>query len=40
MTAFDLLKEFGFGIVEHQVAGDRDKIPADIRGLCPGTYKP
>lgn len=35
-----LLEEFGFGIIEHQVGGDREQIPAALRGLCPGTYKP
>lgn len=34
-----LLEGFGFGTIEHQVAGDRDQIPADLRSLCPGTYK-
>jgi molybdate/tungstate transport system substrate-binding protein len=34
------LEEFGFGIIEHQVAGDREQMPADLRGLCPGTYQP
>lgn len=35
-----LLEGFGFGIIEHQVGGDRAQVPADLRGLCPGTYKP
>jgi molybdate/tungstate transport system substrate-binding protein len=35
-----LLEEFGFGIIEHQVGGDREQMPADLRALCPGTYKP
>lgn len=35
-----LLEEFGFGTIEHQVGGDRAQIPATLRGLCPGTYKP
>jgi molybdate/tungstate transport system substrate-binding protein len=35
-----LLEEFGFGIIEHQVSGDREQMPADLRALCPGTYKP
>lgn len=34
-----LLEEFGFGIIEHQVGGDREQMPADLRALCPGTYK-
>jgi len=36
----DLLQKFGFGIVEHQVGGDRREIPAGLRPLCPGTYAP
>ncbi|HEX8109950.1 MAG TPA: extracellular solute-binding protein [Kofleriaceae bacterium] len=35
-----LLEEFGFGTIEHQVAGDREQVPATLRGLCPGTYQP
>lgn len=35
-----LLEEFGFGTIEHQVGGDRERMPAALRGLCPGTYKP
>jgi molybdate/tungstate transport system substrate-binding protein len=35
-----LLEGFGFGTIEHQVGGDRQQIPAALRGLCPGTYKP
>ena len=35
-----LLKGFGFGIVEHRVGGDRAQIPADLRRLGSGTYKP
>jgi molybdate/tungstate transport system substrate-binding protein len=39
LSSPDLLKGFGFGIVEHQVGGDREQIPADLRGLCAGAYK-
>jgi len=35
-----LLEQFGFGTIEHEVGGDREQIPADLRSLCPGTYKP
>jgi molybdate/tungstate transport system substrate-binding protein len=35
-----LLQGFGFGIVEHQVGGDRRRVPAPLRILCPGTYAP
>ncbi len=40
LSSPDLLKGFGFGIVEHQVGGDRQQIPADLRGLTSGAYKP
>jgi ABC-type molybdate transport system substrate-binding protein len=40
LSSTRLLEEFGFAAVEHQVAGDREQIPAGLRGLCPGTYKP
>lgn len=40
LSSPDLLKGFGFGIVEHQVGGERAQIPADLRGLGSGTYKP
>jgi molybdate/tungstate transport system substrate-binding protein len=39
LSSTKLLQEFGFGMIEHQVAGDRDRLPADLRDLCPGTYK-
>jgi len=40
LSSTKLLEEFGFGIVEHQVAGAREQLPADLRDLCPGTYPP
>jgi len=40
LSSQDLLKEFGFGVVEHQVGGDREQIPPDLRRLCSGTYTP
>jgi molybdate/tungstate transport system substrate-binding protein len=40
LSSTKLLEEFGFSAVEHQVGGDREQIPADLRGLCPGTFKP
>ncbi len=39
LSSTKLLEEFGFGTVEHQVGGDREQIPAGLRGLCSGTYK-
>ena len=40
LSSPELLKRFGFGIVEHRVGGDRAQVPAGLRGLCTGTYKP
>ncbi|HEV7505060.1 MAG TPA: extracellular solute-binding protein [Thermoanaerobaculia bacterium] len=40
LTSPALLEKFGFGIVEHRVGGDGKQIPADLRSLCSGTYKP
>jgi molybdate/tungstate transport system substrate-binding protein len=40
LTSPGLLEKFGFGIVEHQVGGDGRQVPADLRSLCSGTYKP
>lgn len=40
LSSPELLKGFGFGIVEHQVGGDPEQIPADLRGLTSGTYQP
>jgi molybdate/tungstate transport system substrate-binding protein len=40
LTSPDLLGNFGFGDVEHQVGGDREQIPSGLRSLCPGTYTP
>jgi len=40
LSSTRLLEGFGFGTVEHQVGGDRARIPDPLRELCPGTYKP
>ncbi|HSS49395.1 MAG TPA: extracellular solute-binding protein [Thermoanaerobaculia bacterium] len=40
LTSPELLKGFGFGIVDHQVGGDAAQVPQDLRALCSGTYKP
>jgi len=39
LSSTKLLEGFGFGTVEHQVGGDREQIPAGLRGMCSGTYK-
>ncbi len=40
LTSPRLLTKFGFGIVQHQVGGDRQRMPPALRILCPGTYPP
>jgi len=39
LSSTKLLEGFGFGTVEHQVGGDRERVPEQLRGLCSGTYK-
>lgn len=36
----DLLRQFGFGSVEHQVGGDPTKLPPVLRGMTAGAFKP
>jgi len=40
LTSQNLLGKFGFGAVEHQVGGNREQIPPDLRSLCSGAYTP
>lgn len=40
LSSTKLLEEFGFGAIDHQVVGDREKVPADLRALCSGTSSP
>lgn len=40
LSSPDLLKGFGFGIVEHRVGGAREQVPADLQGLISGAYAP
>lgn len=40
LSSSKLLEEFGFGIIEHQVGGDREQVPGELRSLCSGTFKP
>jgi molybdate/tungstate transport system substrate-binding protein len=40
LTSEDLLQKFGFGKAEHQVGGDGNAIPADLRTLTSGVFKP
>jgi molybdate/tungstate transport system substrate-binding protein len=39
LSSTKLLEGFGFGAVEHQVGGDRERVPEQLRSLCSGTYK-
>lgn len=40
LTSEDLLRQFGFGIVEHSVGGDGNAVPAELRALTSGVFKP
>jgi len=39
LSSTKLLESFGFGTIEHQVAGDRAQMPDGLRGLGSGIYK-
>jgi molybdate/tungstate transport system substrate-binding protein len=40
LTSEDLLRQFGFGNVEHRVGGDGNEVPAELRPLTSGVFKP
>src|ERR1044071_121033 len=40
LASNNLLGQFGFGEVEHQVGGDAAAIPAQLRSLTSGAFKP
>lgn len=40
LSSNDLLKEFGFGAVDHRVGGDINQVPADLRSFSSGNYEP
>jgi molybdate/tungstate transport system substrate-binding protein len=40
LTSAGLLRQFGFGDVEHRVGGDATQIPAQLRSLTSGVFKP
>jgi molybdate/tungstate transport system substrate-binding protein len=40
LSSQDMLRQFGFGIVEHSVGGDGNAVPAELRGLTSGVFKP
>jgi molybdate/tungstate transport system substrate-binding protein len=40
LSSEELLKQFGFGIVEHRTAGDAAQVPTEVRTLASGVFKP
>ncbi len=40
LSSNDLLKEFGFGTVDHRVGGDIQQVPAELRSFSSGKYEP
>jgi molybdate/tungstate transport system substrate-binding protein len=40
LSSNELLKEFGFGIVDHRVGGDVNQVPAELRSFSSGKYEP
>jgi molybdate/tungstate transport system substrate-binding protein len=40
LTSGDLLQQFGFGNVQHQVGGDPAQVPAVLRSMTAGVFKP
>jgi molybdate/tungstate transport system substrate-binding protein len=40
LTHGQLLKQFGFGEAQHLTGGDAAQIPAELRGLTSGVFKP
>ena len=40
LASEELLKQFGFGSVEHHTAGDATQVPVEVRSLVSGVFKP
>jgi molybdate/tungstate transport system substrate-binding protein len=40
LASQDMLRQFGFGIVPHSVGGDSNAVPAELRPLTSGIFKP
>lgn len=40
LTSQDMLRQFGFGNVEHSVGGDGNAVPAELRALTSGVFRP
>lgn len=39
LSSAKLLEGFGFGTIEHQIGGDRELVPEQLRSLCSGTFR-
>ncbi|HLX07849.1 MAG TPA: extracellular solute-binding protein [Thermoanaerobaculia bacterium] len=40
LSSDELLEQFGFGRVQHQVGGDMTRVPPGLRDLCKGRFAP
>jgi len=40
LSSNDLLKEFGFGIIDHRVGGDAAQVPTELGSFSSGKYEP
>jgi molybdate/tungstate transport system substrate-binding protein len=40
LTSQDMLRQFGFGNVEHSLGGNSNDVPAELRALTSGVFKP
>lgn len=40
LSSEELLKQFGFGIVQHRTAGDPAQVPTEVRTYMSGVFKP
>ena len=40
LASKELLRQFGFGSVEHRIAGDTAQVPVELRTLISGVFKP
>jgi molybdate/tungstate transport system substrate-binding protein len=40
LASEDMLRQFGFGNVEHSVGGDSNAVPVELRPLTSGVFKP
>lgn len=40
LASQDMLRQFGFGVVDHSVGGNGNDVPAELRALTSGVFKP